>query len=102
MNAIKQIRATLGLTQEVFSDRIGVTQAAVSSYENGRSLPAPEMGKVIIKLARSMGLMIGFDHIYGDEPLPELVPPPGPPKDPPAPPAAVSEGAEQAAAASGA
>ena len=37
----REIRRRLGLNQEVFWTRIGVTQSGGSRYESGRSMPKP-------------------------------------------------------------
>lgn len=36
---IKQLRKTLGLTQQEFAERIGITRNAVANYETGRNEP---------------------------------------------------------------
>jgi len=38
---LREIRRSLGLTQQAFWSRIGVTQSGGSRYENGRSMPRP-------------------------------------------------------------
>lgn len=47
-------RARLGLTQGEFAARIGVSQGAVSRWENGRHRPNPE---VLMRLGRLSGAM---------------------------------------------
>jgi DNA-binding transcriptional regulator YiaG len=47
----RNIRRTLGLTQEEFWSMIGVTQSAGSRYERGRAMPKP--------VAALMGLVYG-------------------------------------------
>lgn len=42
-NRIKQLRKDQGLTLEAFGSRIGVTRAAVSNIENGRSNPSDQL-----------------------------------------------------------
>ena len=42
-NRIKQLRKTENLTLEAFGARIGVTRAAVSNIENGRSNPSEQL-----------------------------------------------------------
>ena len=36
---IKQLRKTLGVTQQEFAERIGITRNAVANYETGRNKP---------------------------------------------------------------
>jgi ribosome-binding protein aMBF1 (putative translation factor) len=50
---IRQKRRALGLTQERLAKRIGVTKAAVSSWELGKFSPTP---RIIPKLARALGV----------------------------------------------
>lgn len=38
---IKTLRAKLGLTQEQFAARLGVSWSTVNRWENGRSRPSP-------------------------------------------------------------
>lgn len=39
---IRALRAGLGLTQQAFADRVGVTKQAISLWEAGRSEPTVE------------------------------------------------------------
>ena len=44
---IRNLRAKLGLTQEQFAAKIGVTWSTVSRWENGRGKPSPlAMGRI--------------------------------------------------------
>lgn len=74
MNQIKEIRQALGMTQDAMAQELGCRQGAISFYEVGRSDPLPDTAREIIKLARSRGLAIGFDHIYGEAKIPALEP----------------------------
>ena len=47
---VRQIRETLGLTQEEFAKRLGVFQPQVSSWESGRVNPSRLMMEAIRKL----------------------------------------------------
>lgn len=38
---IRKLRATLGLTQEQFATKIGVTYSTVNRWENNKSKPSP-------------------------------------------------------------
>ena len=39
--SIRKLRASLGLTQERFAARLGVTFSTVNRWENGRGTPSP-------------------------------------------------------------
>ncbi len=71
MNNVRVIRERLGITQQVLAEGLGCTQGNVGHYERGQTLP-PDMAAKLISVASSLGLRIGFDHIYGDAPLPTL------------------------------
>ena len=38
---IRKLRAQLGLTQEQFAAKVGVTWSTVNRWENGRGMPSP-------------------------------------------------------------
>lgn len=40
-NKIKELRSKLGLTQEQFAAKIGVTFSTVNRWENGKGKPSP-------------------------------------------------------------
>lgn len=67
MNAISQIRAKLGVTQEALATGIGVTQGNVSNYEQGQTFP-PSRADRLIDYARSLGHEISYNDIYGAPP----------------------------------
>lgn len=69
MNPIKSIRERLGVTQDEMGAGLGVSQANVSNYERGQSMP-PDVARRLITYAHGLGHRITFDDIYG--PLPEL------------------------------
>ncbi|MDH1251039.1 helix-turn-helix transcriptional regulator [Comamonas thiooxydans] len=74
MQNLKIIRERLGLSQEAMGSVMGCVQGNITAYEralNPRPIPAPRASKVI-EYAASKGLHIGFDHIYGTAPLPEI------------------------------
>jgi len=73
MSSIKSIRARLGLTQQALADGIGCTQGNVWHYEQGQTVP-PSAATRLIEFAATLGLRIGFDHIYGDASIPEATP----------------------------
>lgn len=105
MNAIKQIRQALSMSQDAMAAALGCTQGAISSYEVGRNDPTPDTARQIIEMAKARGLSVGYDHVYGAKPVPRVrrIKPPEPPE--PAPeiePARNVATAEQPAAAAGA
>lgn len=69
MNKIKLIRERLGVTQKVLAEGIGCTQGNVGNYESGQTVPPASAGR-LIAYAESRGLVITFDHVYGDAELP--------------------------------
>lgn len=61
------------MTQASIAEAIGVTQGNVSFYEKGQTVP-PAVGRLLVDLARSRGLPIDFNHLYGGSDLPpELI-----------------------------
>lgn len=71
MNHLKTIRQRLGLTQQAIATELGCTQGNVGHYERGQTLP-PDVARKLIKVANEHGLLIGFDHVYGESALPEV------------------------------
>lgn len=53
MTMLRRHRLAKGLTSAELAKRIGCSQAAVSTWETGRSLPTP---KLFPKLARVLGI----------------------------------------------
>ena len=74
MNSIQAIRERIGVTQSAFGEGIGCTQGNVGHMERGQTV-MPPMAEKIIAFAATKGLEIGFDHVYGNAQLPELVEP---------------------------
>lgn len=70
MSQLKQIRLRLGVTQHALAEAMGCVQGNISFYEKGRSLPAAK-AKALINFAATYGLILTFDHVYGDAPLPD-------------------------------
>lgn len=64
MNNIKSIRERLGITQTALAEGIGCTQGNVGHYEHGQTVP-PDAAKRLIAFAKTLGLVITFDDIYG-------------------------------------
>jgi len=52
---VREVRQRLGLTQEQFASRLGVTFPTVNRWENGRSKPSPMAQKLLIKVVEQMG-----------------------------------------------
>ena len=69
MHKLKLIREHLRVTQQALAEGLGCTQGNIGHYERGQTLP-PDMAGKLITYARGRGLAIGYDHVYGDAPLP--------------------------------
>lgn len=54
-NLVRDVRERLGLTQEQFASRLGVTFPTVNRWERGRAKPSPMAQKLLIKVAEQMG-----------------------------------------------
>ena len=52
---IREVRARLGLTQEKFAARLGVTLPTINRWENGRTKPSPLAIQNLRELIVSMG-----------------------------------------------
>jgi transcriptional regulator with XRE-family HTH domain len=52
--AIRDLRHKLGLTQEQFAAKVGVTFSTVNRWENGKSQPSPLALERIGRLAQSV------------------------------------------------
>ena len=52
---IRELRCKLGLAQEQFAARVGVTFSTVNRWENGRSVPSPLAAKRIDELLEAKG-----------------------------------------------
>jgi putative transcriptional regulator len=62
-NAIKNIRARLGVTQAELGVAVGVSQGNVSFYERGQTVP-PEVAGRLIAFAATKGVVLTYDDIY--------------------------------------
>lgn len=65
---IKKIRESIGLSQKVVADSLGITQGMLSKYESGRIRPSYE---VLLKFADEFGVtvdsLLRYDiMIYGN------------------------------------
>ena len=52
---IRELRAKLGLTQEQFAAKVGVTWSTVNRWENGRGHPSPLAMRRIDELMEKSG-----------------------------------------------
>jgi putative transcriptional regulator len=52
---IRELRARLGLTQEKFAARLGVTLPTINRWENGRAKPSPLAIQTLRELISNMG-----------------------------------------------
>ena len=51
---VRQLRERLGLTQEKFAARLGVSFPTINRWENGRSIPSPLALQRIEQILREM------------------------------------------------
>lgn len=54
---IKELRARVGISQEVLAKKLGLSVASVASYEIGRVTPSIE---VLVKLANVFGVSVDY------------------------------------------
>ncbi len=47
---IKELRERLGLTQEQFAQRVGVTFSSVNHWENGKRMPQPFLVRRLVEM----------------------------------------------------
>jgi putative transcriptional regulator len=47
---IKELRKQLGLTQEQFAQKVGVTYGSVNNWENGKRTPQPFLVRRLIEM----------------------------------------------------
>ena len=52
---VREVRGRLGLTQEKFAARLGVTLPTINRWENGRTKPSPLAIRNLRELVASMG-----------------------------------------------
>jgi DNA-binding transcriptional regulator YiaG len=55
-NNIRTLRQNLGLTQEEFAHRLGITVATVNRWENGHNSPTRLARKALLDLAAERGV----------------------------------------------
>ena len=51
---IKELREALGLTQEQFAQRVGVTYSSVNHWENGKRTPQPFLIRRLLELKQEL------------------------------------------------
>ena len=68
MNPIRQLRKRLKVSQVQLAREIGVTQSAISQFENGSSIPSPDTVLKIIDFAKRRNVVVSFDSIYSQIP----------------------------------
>lgn len=51
---IKELRKRLGLTQEQFAQKVGVTYGSVNNWENGKRTPQPFLVRRLIEIKEEM------------------------------------------------
>lgn len=51
---IKTLRKRLGLTQEQFAQRVGVTYSTVNHWENGKRMPLPFLVKRLVEMKEEL------------------------------------------------
>lgn len=60
---LKELRTQSSMTQKHLADKLGITKATVSYYENGERAPSPE---ILVKLATifhvSTDFLLGMEH----------------------------------------
>jgi putative transcriptional regulator len=66
---IKAIRKLLGMSQAEIAEHLGCRQGNISFMERGQTVP-PESARRLIELARSRGVELSYDHVYGARPVP--------------------------------
>ena len=54
-NLIRELRLSIGLTQEQFAAELGVTYSTVNRWENGHTKPLPMAMKQIEEMLHDMG-----------------------------------------------
>ncbi len=47
---VKELRRRLGLTQEQFAQRVGVTYSTVNHWENGKRIPQPFLLRRLVEM----------------------------------------------------
>jgi len=61
-NLVKDLRNKLGLTQEQFAQKVGVTFSTINNWEKGTRTPHPFLFQRLIEIAEEAGLQ-NLDNI---------------------------------------
>jgi transcriptional regulator with XRE-family HTH domain len=65
---LKAIRENLKLNQSEFAERLGISQAAVSQFEDGKRVPSIEtLEKIASRLSRSIQSLLSDENASDDE-----------------------------------
>ncbi|WP_049096464.1 helix-turn-helix transcriptional regulator [Burkholderia cepacia] len=64
MNNMRSLRKTLGMSQAELAGSIGVTQSALSHYENGSCDPLVGTARRLIAFAGTRGFAWHLDDVY--------------------------------------
>lgn len=64
MNNVRSLRKTLGMSQAELAKSIGVTQSALSHYENGSCDPLVETARKLIAFAGTRGITWCLEDVY--------------------------------------
>jgi putative transcriptional regulator len=64
---VRRLRGQLGLTQEQFAHRVGVTFSTVNQWENGRRRPQPFLFKRLLEIEASIGKRQKTGHMSRGE-----------------------------------
>lgn len=51
---VKELRGRLGLTQEQFAQRVGVTYGSVNHWENGKRRPQPFLVRRLVEMKEEL------------------------------------------------
>jgi len=55
-NLVKELRYKLGLTQEQFAQKVGVTFSTINNWEKGNRTPHPFLFQRLLEMAEEAGL----------------------------------------------
>ncbi|WP_257744581.1 helix-turn-helix transcriptional regulator [Burkholderia glumae] len=64
MNNVRQLRKSLGLSQFDLARGIGITQSALSHYENGSCDPLVDTARKLIAFAKGLGVEWTLDDVF--------------------------------------
>lgn len=64
MNNVRHIRKRLGLSQSELAGKIGLTQSALSHYENGGCDPLVGTARRLIEFAGTQGISLTLEDVY--------------------------------------